>query len=233
MTVASARRSACGDEPVRQRPALPWCWPGRRRGPEEHVDGPALVVRRSLDVTGGVTPPGSKPPSDCLPKAVSSSLGAPRDRSGREPGRHRPSSTRDRRRRAGVTHEKAAVELAGEGRRQGASVGLVDRVRLGEAGALHRLRGHGDRHRLVAGDPVEGVVEGVGGVHRVEDLLVASPIPATGAAGTGRGSRGHLRAGCRASTPGRAAARAMVAACAGIPRWTAMAEIRLACGLGR
>jgi hypothetical protein len=51
----------------------------------------------------------------------------------------------------------------------------VAAVGLGEGGALHRLRGDRDLHVLVALDLDEAVVERVGRVHRVEDLLLGAP----------------------------------------------------------
>ena len=102
-----------------------------------------------------------------------------------------------------VEHAAEGVpRVAGQRGGEHPGVGLVVGVRLGEAGALHLLRRLGDPHRLVAVDLGQRVVERVGRVVRVEDLLAACPSPARAAAGRARASRGRRTRCCRASTPG-------------------------------
>ena len=77
----------------------------------------------------------------------------------------------------GLVHDAAepGPAVAGQRRRQRPAVGRVGLVGLGEAGALHLLRGLGDPHLLVAVDLRERVVELVDRVVRVLDLRRGAP----------------------------------------------------------
>ena len=105
---------------------------------------------------------------------------------------------------------------------------LVVGVRVGERRALHRLRGLGDRHRLVAVDLGQRVVERVDRVVPGRGSARACPSPGTAAAGTARGSRGRRARCCEIFDSWYAVASAIVAARAGIPRCTATAAMSAA-----
>ena len=118
------------------------------------------------------TPPGAKPPSGWSGNRATQvaaygvrAVGQP----GRPQLRSTPSSLSPSR------QLNALGRVAAQRRRQRAGVGLVVGVRVGEAGALHLLRGLGDLQLLVAVDLRQRVVERVGRVHRVADLVHGAP----------------------------------------------------------
>ena len=119
------------------------------------------------------TPPGANPPSVRSPKTPSRlaayDVGALR--SARSSCSSAPAASTS----SSMSQPNARARVAGQRGGEGAGVGLVVGVRLGEAGPLHLLGGLGDLHGLVAVDLGQGVVERVGRVVRVEDLLRRAP----------------------------------------------------------
>ena len=115
--------------------------------------------------------------------------------------------------------------VAAQGRGERAGVVLVLRVGAGEGRPLHALGRLGDRHRLVALDLDQAVVELADRVAAGRAPARACPSPATAAAGTGRRSRGRRSRCCGSCDSWKAVAIAIVVARGGSPRRWAIAAI--------
>ena len=112
--------------------------------------------------------------------------------------------------------------VAAQRRGQGPGVVLVLGVGARVGRPLHALGRVRDRHRRVALDLDQAVVEPADRVMRIEHLLAACPSPATAVAGTARPSLGRRSRCCGSSTPGtrwRSRSSWRAAAARGAGRW--------------